>query len=994
MSNDTRPAMGTSGDPDGTKTIGPSSMSAAAGAAAAHRLPANIGHYRILGLLGEGGMGIVYEAEQEQPRRVVALKVIKPGVTSLELLRRFEQESQALGRLQHPGIAQIYEAGTEDTGFGPQPYFAMELIRGRSLLQYAEAHHLSTRQRLELMAKVAEAVHHAHQRGLIHRDLKPGNILVDDTGQPKILDFGVARATDSDAQATRHTDLGQLVGTLSYMSPEQVLADPLELDTRSDVYALGVILYQLLAGRLPYTISQKLHEAVQTIREEDPTPLSSISRNYRGDIETIVAKALEKDKARRYASAAELAGDIRHYLEDEPIVAMPPSAAYNLQKFARRHKALVTGVAAVFVVLVAGIAASSWQAMRASRASQAALLERDRATKAERTATRERDRALTAERAANEERNLAVVAKRQADEQRNLAVAEKQRADTEAATAAAVNEFLQKDLLAQAGASTQASPNAKPDPDLKVRTALDRAAARIAGKFDTQPQVEASIRHTIATAYKDLGLFPEAQRNEERALELRRRALGETHRDTVLSMNDLGLIFLEQAQYGRAEPLFAKALEISRRLHGEQDADTLSAMNNLASIYHKQGKHAQAEPLYARALEVDRRILGEDHAETLHTTNNLAVLYMDEGKYAQAEPLMARLLEAFPRVFGAEHPDTLTMMDHVAQLYELQGKYPQTEQLYTKVLEVRRRILGEEHPSTLDALNSLAALYFRQGKYAAAEPIFVKVLDARRRVLGEENLQTLDTMNNVAIIYYVQGQYARAEPILLKVLDLRRRLLGEQHPVTLAMMNTVAVVYRSQAKYTQAEPLIGKVLDTRRKLLGEEHPDTLTSMYSLALLYQLEGKYAQAGPLYTKALEGRRRVLGPQHPDTTLTLTALGRLRVQQQKYVDAEPLLRESMNSYEKTSPDGWQRYNSQSMLGASLTGQQKYAEAEPLLVSAYQGLIERTAAIPADSRSASKETGERIVQLYQDWGKPEKADEWRQKLQRNNAAGIPPKP
>ncbi len=267
-------------------------------------LPGVIGRYRILRLLGEGGMGTVYEAEQEQPRRTVALKVIKPGHVSADRLRRFELESQALGRLQHPGIAQIYEAGAADTAAGQQPYFAMELIHGRSLRAYAEAHHLTARQRLEIVAKICEAVQHAHQRGLIHRDLKPGNILVDETGQPKILDFGVARITDSDAYATRQTDVGQLVGTLAYMSPEQVLGDPLELDTRSDVYALGVILYELLAGRLPYKVDQKLHQVVQTIREEDPTPLSSIDRVYRGDIETIVAKALEKDKLRRYASAA------------------------------------------------------------------------------------------------------------------------------------------------------------------------------------------------------------------------------------------------------------------------------------------------------------------------------------------------------------------------------------------------------------------------------------------------------------------------------------------------------------------------------------------------------------------------------------------------------------------------------------------------------------------------------------------------------------------
>src|SRR5215831_8724338 len=291
----------------------------------ARSLPPSVGRYRILQLVGEGGMGVVYEAEQEHPRRIVALKVMKPGIAGPEQVRRFEHESRVLGRLQHPGIAQIYEAGTADAGFGPQHYFAMEFIRGQSLREYAQALHLNVRQRLELMIKICDAVHHAHQRGVIHRDLKPGNILVDASGQPKILDFGVARSTDSDAHATRQTDLGHLVGTLAYMSPEQVLGDPLELDTRSDVYALGVILYELLAGRLPYTVSRNLPEAVQTIREEEPAPLSSIVRNYRGDIETIVAKALEKDKARRYASAAGLAADIRRYLTDEPIVARPPS---------------------------------------------------------------------------------------------------------------------------------------------------------------------------------------------------------------------------------------------------------------------------------------------------------------------------------------------------------------------------------------------------------------------------------------------------------------------------------------------------------------------------------------------------------------------------------------------------------------------------------------------------------------------------------------------
>ena len=421
--------------------------------AATPSVPAAIGRYRIIRLLGEGSMGAVYEAEQEQPRRTVALKVIRGGIASPGLLRRFDQECQALGRLQHPGIAQIHEAGV-DNELGPRPYFVMELIRGTSLLEYADSHQLTARERLEIVIKVCEAVHHAHQRGIIHRDLKPTNILVDDTGQPKILDFGVARATDRDAKATRQTHFGQLVGTLAYMSPEQV-TDPLELDARSDVYALGIILFEVLAGRLPYNVSG-LHDAVQTIREQDPERLSSINRSYRGDVETIVAKALEKDKARRYSSAAELATDIQRHLMDEPILARGPSTAYQLQKFARRHKALALAVGAVFVVLIAGIVVSTREAARANAQS---------------------------------------------------------------ATARAISEFLQNDLLAQAGAANQ-TPNTKPDPDLKVRTALDRAADRIAGRFDRQPQVEAALRNTVGVTYLDLGLYPEARRELEQALDL------------------------------------------------------------------------------------------------------------------------------------------------------------------------------------------------------------------------------------------------------------------------------------------------------------------------------------------------------------------------------------------------------------------------------------------------------------------------------------------
>jgi non-specific serine/threonine protein kinase/serine/threonine-protein kinase len=316
-----------------------------------------IGRYEIRREIATGGMGTVYEAVQDHPHRLVALKVLRHGAASRSAMKRFRHEAEILGRLRHPNIAQVYDAGTYDEGRGAQPYFAMELVKGEPLLAYAESKGLGTRPRLDLFVKICDAVQYAHHKGVIHRDLKPDNVLVDDRGEPKILDFGVARATDSDIQATTiRTDIGQLIGTVPYMSPEQVTGDPTQLDTRSDVYSLGVVLYELMCGRLPYDLKNRtIPDAVRVIQEDDPTPLGSVSSVHRGDVETIVAKALEKDKERRYQSPAELAADVRHYLADEPIVARPASTFYQLRKFARRNKVLVSGVAAVFVVLVAGI---------------------------------------------------------------------------------------------------------------------------------------------------------------------------------------------------------------------------------------------------------------------------------------------------------------------------------------------------------------------------------------------------------------------------------------------------------------------------------------------------------------------------------------------------------------------------------------------------------------------------------------------------------------
>ncbi len=770
-------------------------------------MPATIGPYRIVALVGEGGMGAVYEAEQDHPRRTVALKVIKPGLVVPELLRRFEKESEALGRLQHPGIAQIYEAGTGETGFGPQPYVVMEFIRGLPLIEYAKSHNLSTRQRVEIMIKVCEAVHHAHQRGIIHRDLKPANILVDQSGQPKILDFGVARITDSDARVTRQTDVGQLIGTLAYMSPEQVLAEPALLDIRSDVYTLGVVLYEFLANRLPYDIKQNTLEAVRTIREQDPAPLSSVSRTYRGDLETIVNKALRKDKERRYGSTEQFAEDLRRYVDNRPIQARPPSPTYRVSKFVSRHRVLVSTTLVVFTALVAGII----------------------------NANHERDRALAAQHAAK-----------------------------------AISDFLQDDLLSQASAAGQASPSTQPDPDLKVRTALDRAATHIGGTFGSEPLVEAAIRMTIGKSYFELGLYPQAQQQEERALELRRRALGPEHADTLATMRELAGVYFIEGNYPPAEEALKKVIETQKRQHRQNTREALNAMNDLAEIVSAgRGDHKLAESILLDVIERDRRILGPEHPDTLNAMNNLALEYSNLDKDAQAEQLYEQTLAGLRSVFGNEHPQTLLTMNNLGATHRFLGHYAQAEALLAEVLAVRRRLLGPEHRDTLTTMNNLALVFAVELKFAQAEPLLRAALDGRRRLLGEDHPETLSTIATLADFYRFQHNWREAETLLRKTVEARRRVLGVEHSATRVALITLGAVELELGRYSEAEQLLREA----EKSAGASGSDNWRRYYGQSILgAALAGmhRYAEAEPLllngYAQMLERQNTIPAENRP--------------------------------------------------------------------------------------------------------------------------------
>ena len=906
-----------------------------------------IGRYHLLQRIGEGGMGEVWLAEQKEPvRRRVALKLVKAGMNTREVIVRFDSERQALALMDHPAIAKVFDAGSTPQG---APYFVMEYVAGVPITAYCDNHRLTTRERLELFMHVCEGVQHAHQKAIIHRDLKPSNILVtevDGRPAPKIIDFGVAKAlTQRLTSNTIYTRVGALVGTPEYMSPEQAGSSGEDIDTRTDVYSLGIIFYELLAGAPPIELRKiAFEEFLRRLREEDPpkpstkirtenpatstevarkrqTEPQALARQLRGELDSIALKALEKERSRRYGSASEFAGDIKRHLNHEAVLAVPPSLAYRGRKFARRYRVVLATTSAFALVLVVAAVVSIRQSIRANRA---------------------------------------------------------------AAVAEAVNDFLQNDLLAQAGASAQSGSSTKPDPDLKVRTALDRAAERIEGKFAKQPEVEASIRDTIGQTYVDLGLYPEARKQFERALELDRRVMGAENAKTLKTMSRLGRVAYLQGKYAEAEALSSQALEIQRRVLGPGHPDTLTSMNNLAADYRNEGKYAQAEALDNQILEIRRRMLGLEYPDTLTSMNNLALDYDNEGKYAQAEALNGQILEIRRRVLGPEHPDTLKSMNNLARSYDNEGKYAQAEALAGQILEIRRRVLGPEHPYTIRSMNNLAGDYSDEGKYAQAEALFAQALEIQRRVLGPEHPDTLHVMNNLATAFGDQGKCARAEALHVQILEIQRRVLGKEHPDTLISMNDLANDYANGGKYGQAEALFGHILEIRRRVLGPEHPDTLRTLSSFASMYQRQGKYSLAETYAAQALMGRRHALGNGNPDTMASVANLALAYLSEGKFVESEALAREAMEVDSKIQPDDWQRFRAENLVGASLSGQKKYAEAEPLLLEGYRGMAARKDRMAAAERYHLGRAREWILQLYKAWGKPQKAAQMAKELER----------
>ena len=848
------------------------------------------GRYVLQEKIGEGGMGEVWVAKQTEPvKRKVALKLIKTGMDSRAVIQRFEQERQALAMMDHPHIAKVLDGGLTPSG---QPFFVMELVNGLALARFCDEARLTTKERLELFVPICQAVQHAHQKGIVHRDLKPANILVtlvDGRPVPKVIDFGVAKATAGKlTDESLSTQFGAVVGTLEYMSPEQAGFSSEDIDTRADIYSLGVILYELLTGLRPIDAKRlrkaALTEMIRIIREEEPSkPSTRLSTDdsaasaaalrqiepkrlmalLRGDLDWVVMKCLEKSRDRRYETANGLARDVQRFLDGDPVEACPPSASYRLRKFARKHRATLATIGAFAVLLLVASVASITLAVAASRA---------------------RDDARNA-----------------LDDTRK----EKRKTEEALAQAKAVSTFL---------VGTFRSPDPYQDGRLvKVVDMLEGASRTLLGEFAGSRETRAALLDALGQTFLGLGIYDKAETLLKEAVTVRSALLGVDHLDTLSSRANLANVYWYQGRYpesiaaheavlrGRSARLerdhpdvlqsrfdLASAYGVAGRTReaiameqvtlklrearlGPDHVDTLQSRDNLADFYRAAGRLNEAVRLSEETFKLRKSKLGPDHVDTLLSRINVANAYESVGRFTEMIAIQEEALKLAESKLGRDHPTTLACRIILARAYRAAGRIEKLIAMEQETLTLHESKLGRDHPNAIASRASLATDYVVAGRPAEAIRLYEETLKLRESKLEPGHTQTLSTRDNLASAYREAGRLAEAITLHQEVLKLRESKLGPNHPHTLESRDSLALDYYEAARFDEAIKLHEEVLKLQESTIGHDHPSTGASLNNLANAYREVGRGAEAIKLHEEVLKLQGSKLGPNHPNMLIT---------------------------------------------------------------------------------------------------------------------------
>ena len=890
-----------------------------------------------------GGLGVVFTAHQEELDRTVALKRIRPDKLHEVARRRFLREAALTAQLQHPGIVPIYGLGEADGG----PFYTMPFIKGQTLQDAIGAFHgdeslhrdpgrrsLHFRGLLQHFMAACNTVAYSHDQEVVHRDLKPSNIMLGPYGETLVMDWGLAKrfgdeganqdggeAPSPSPSAQDVTATGEVLGTPQYMSPEQAKGEP--AGPAGDIFSLGLVLYAILTGKSAFAeASLRGRDWLNAVREAVIVPPRNRDPHLPRALEAICLKALAARPEDRYASARALADDVMRWLGDEPVTAWREPVSIRARRWARRHRTAVAVVVVAMAAGVVGLAAVAGVQARANVRLKEALAQVEEA---------------------------------------------RQQAD-------AVSMFL---------VDAFRSPDPTQDGrQVKVAEVLDQAAARLDREFERSPAIQGALLDALGRTYSGLGLYGRAVNLHTKAGAVREAALGPEHPVTLGSRNNLAEAYRAAGRLSEAIALHQATLERRQAKLGPDHPDTLQSCNNLAIAYYSAGWTAEAIALHEATLKLYELKLGPDHPETLQSRTNLAAAYLAAGRTSEAIALGEATLKLYQSKLGPDHRDTLATGNNLAAAYLAAGRTTEAIVRFDGTLRLREAKLGPDHPDTLQSRNNLAIAYLAAGRPAEAIVLHEPTLKLQEANLGPDHPDTLMSRINLADAYLAAGRTAEAIALYEETSRLCEAALGPDHPFTLTSRNNLAEAHRVAGRLSEAIALFELTLELRQARLGPDHPDTLESRTGLASASASLGRWGVAEALYRDTMARRRQTVPPDSPLLAGDLAVLGRYLLNRGTLWEAERLLHEALAIRAKATPDDWRRYDAMSLLGGALLGQGRHAEAEPLVVAGHEGMKARAARIAVPDLARLREAAERVVHLYEDWGRPDQATAWKAKL------------